>query len=587
MNHFGRTVFCATAILVSLACQPAPRACAAIHDISMTADGYVPAYLEVVVGDTVRWWNDDYDFYDYHSTRSYSYPWSSGPVAVGAGVALLTTKTGTYDYLDDWGFIGSGTLVIKPAGQGGGDFISAPGRVDMVFDQPRGVLYITSGGDVLRYQLATTSFLPPFSLGGNLKGIDLSPEGKYLVVADASSTTTNVWVHVIDLVTEQSRKATFPIAFGESGTYAVAFGGDGAALITSRYAGSGWVPLRRYDPASNTTTTVSGGIRLDSMVSSSGDGTTIVIAESDISSGPFSRYDVGQRAITKTGGTARFNYECAASRDASLFALPTYGGTFIYDGNFNRVTNIGVSAGSQPIGAAFHPSADAVFFPFSGTTYVRAYSTTNWAMLAEYNFQHTFTTTGNKAFDNGRIRISPDGETIFVTVSGGVRYLKHNLGLPQSHRLVIQGNPANYGTPTPMAYGTYWLPRETFVTISVPTVVETNGTKMICTGWTGTGSALGGTTDPTTSFTLMDNTIITFQWVPFAITGSVQSQGGSKEIVLNWPSLPGKSYDVLSASSPAGTFTPIATDLPATSPTNSYQTPIQTPGAQFFKVLMK
>src|SRR5207248_1657668 len=129
-----------------------------------------------------------------------------------------------------------------------------------------------------------------------------------------------------------------------------AFGGDGAALITSRFAGSGWVPLRRYDPVSGLKTTISGSVRHDSMVSSSGDGSTIVLAEADSSGGPFSRYDAASRTITRSGGTGWFNYECAASRDASLFALPTYGSTFIYNGNFNLVTNVGVYAGAQPIG---------------------------------------------------------------------------------------------------------------------------------------------------------------------------------------------------------------------------------------------
>ena len=84
----------------------------AIHEISITADGFVPAYLEVVVGDRVYWWNDDFDYYDSHSTRSYSYPWNSGPIPVGFGVYLDTTQTGFFEYLDDWGYCGFGTLVI-------------------------------------------------------------------------------------------------------------------------------------------------------------------------------------------------------------------------------------------------------------------------------------------------------------------------------------------------------------------------------------------------------------------------------------------------------------------------------------------
>jgi len=47
---------------------------AADHDISMTANGFVPSYLEVTVGDRVYWWNDDDYFFDDHSTHSFTYP---------------------------------------------------------------------------------------------------------------------------------------------------------------------------------------------------------------------------------------------------------------------------------------------------------------------------------------------------------------------------------------------------------------------------------------------------------------------------------------------------------------------------------
>src|SRR6266446_9469291 len=265
-NLQSKLTLAALTILILLTFPIVPRAQAASFDISMTADGFVPAYLEVTVGDRVYWWNDDHDFFDYHSTHSSSYPWDSGPVQVGYGVYLDTTKTGSYDYVDDWGSSGSGTLVIKSAGPPPPTLISAPNRVDMVYDAGRDILYITSGSTVLRYQLASDSFLTPFQLSGSLMGVDLSPDGNTLIVADSSATSSNVWVHRIDLNTGQTNRVSFPIAFGESGTFAVAFGGDGAALVSSRFGGSGWVPLRRYDPVSGQVTTVAPSVRQDSMV---------------------------------------------------------------------------------------------------------------------------------------------------------------------------------------------------------------------------------------------------------------------------------------------------------------------------------
>ncbi len=587
--HISRA---ALIILAWLACQVAPGAHGASYDISMTANGFVPSYLEVTVGDRVYWWNDDNYFMDDHSTVSYTYPWNSGPVPYGYGVYLDTTQTGTFDYTDDVDFSGSGTLVVKPVAPpppptNSPTLISAANRVDMVYDAGRDIVYITGGNTVLRYQLASNSFLTPIQLSGNLMGLDISPDGNTLIVADSSASSSNVWVHVVNLNTGQTNRALFPIAFGESGTFAVAFGGDGAALISSHFAGSGWVPLRRYDPASGKVTIVNSFVNQDSMVSCSGDGTTIIVAESNNSGGPMDLYDVATRAITKTGGTGYDNYECAASRDGSLFALPTYFGTFVYNRMFNQITNIGVYAGAQPIGAAFHPAADAVFFPFAGTTYVEAYSTTTWQMLAQYDFGFTFSSPGNHAFGNGRIRISPDGQVIFVTVSGGVKYLRHGLSLPLTHRLLVAGKPASYGAPTPISYGSYWLPDGTNLTINVPAYVQTNGTTAICMGWTGTGSAAGSGTNTQASFTLLANSSLTWNWAPFVASGNVTSQPGGKQILLQWPSLAGKSYDILFASNSLAAFAPVATNLPATPPINVYQGALNPARAGFYKVRMK
>ncbi len=135
-----------------------------------------------------------------------------------------------------------------------GTFISAASRVDMVHDAVRDTLYISSAGQVLRHRLATATFDAPFVLGGNLKGMDLSPDGDTLAVADQTRTATEVWVWLIDLPTGTAQKVTFPRAFGEGGTFSPAFAEDGALLLSGTYEGSGWVPLRRYDPATGSTT---------------------------------------------------------------------------------------------------------------------------------------------------------------------------------------------------------------------------------------------------------------------------------------------------------------------------------------------
>src|SRR5436305_1473288 len=164
-------------------------------------------------------------------------------------------------------------------------FISAPNRVDMVHDPSRNVLHISSGSSVLRYDLASTAFLTPVQLSGSLAGMDLSPDGNTLAVADTTRTDANVWIHLVDLNALSSQKALFPRAFCEGGTYTVAWGADGAVMVSGTFEGSGWVPLRRYQPTNSQILEV-GSVRQSSMLSASADRTIVAIEESNISNGP-------------------------------------------------------------------------------------------------------------------------------------------------------------------------------------------------------------------------------------------------------------------------------------------------------------
>jgi hypothetical protein len=330
-----------------------------------------------------------------------------------------------------------------------GTFISAPARVDMVYDSARGIVYITDGGSVLRYHLGTNTFMTPFVIGGNLGGIDISPDGNTLVIADRRRLDPNVWVYVMNLQTEQLQQILFPRAFGEGGTYTVAYANDGTVLITSLFEGSGWVPLRRLNPITGAWSELA-SIRHNSMVTSSGNLGIIGFAEADQSDGPFGRYRVADgNLLRKSGysdGTAWFNYEMGVNRDGTQFAIPTYNGTYICDANLVKFHLVGQYAGPQPIGVVYHPVEGTVYFAWSESTEVRAFDTTTFAQTAAYDFEHTFTNTGNLAFTQGRLKMSRDGSLLFATVNGGVRYLR----LYESLVAFSQSVSANEDTPAPI-----------------------------------------------------------------------------------------------------------------------------------------
>ena len=309
-----------------------------------------------------------------------------------------------------------------------GTFVPAPARVDMVYDSTRDLLYITNGDSVLRYHLGSNSFMSPFTMpGSNLGGIDLSPDGNTLVIADRRRLDPNVWVYVIDLPTEQTRQVLMTRSFMEGGTFAVAYANDGTVLLTSTFEGSGWIPLRRLNPISGAWTQLA-QVRHNSMVASSGDLGIIGLAEADSSDGPFGRYRVSDGNLLRksgyTDGTSWFNYEIGVNSNGTQFAIPTYNGTYICDANLVKYNVIGQYAGPQPIGVVYHPVENTVYFAWAGTTEVRAFDTSSFSQTAAYNFEHSFVHPGNHAFTQGRLRISRDGSVLFATVNGGVRYLR-------------------------------------------------------------------------------------------------------------------------------------------------------------------
>lgn len=312
-----------------------------------------------------------------------------------------------------------------------GTFIAAANCVDIVHDPNRSLLYITSAGEVLRYDLNAQRFLTSFQLGGNLKGIDLSPDANTLAVADYSASNSQNWIFLINLQTGISQKITFPLGLsGEGGTFSVAYGNDGNILVTSTYNGSGWVPFRKYNTTVGTTTIIESLITQDTMLCASADGSIIGFAESNISDGRWGRYRVSDGDLVErtgyTDGTSWFNYEIGTSHDGTQFSIPTYGGTFIYDSSFTKVATIGQYAGPQPIGVVYHPTKNIVYFPWTETTEVRAYDTTTFTQVEAYDFENNFQNNGNWAFQQGRMKISRDGSLLFATVDGGVRYVNLN-----------------------------------------------------------------------------------------------------------------------------------------------------------------
>ena len=320
------------------------------------------------------------------------------------------------------------TLFTWNLANAAGDLIPAPERRDMIHDFARNRIYISNGAQLLRYDLSTQSFLEPLALGGVLSGMDISPDSNTLAIADQSYSTTEGWIHLIDLDNNQVQRIAYPLAFSEGGSWTVAFGADNRAYVTTMYRGSGWTPFRSYDPSTGGWQSL-GSLRQNSMIAASSDGNTVAYVESNTSSGPLGMYRVPTAQRIPLANTNWFTYEVGVNASGTQFAVPTYGGTFIYDDNHNQLGLLGTYAGPQPIGAVYHPVENRVYFPWTGSSDVREYDTTTLTQVASYDFEDEFAHQGNWALRQGRIKISRAGSLLMATVAGGVRIVSLYEGL--------------------------------------------------------------------------------------------------------------------------------------------------------------
>jgi hypothetical protein len=306
----------------------------------------------------------------------------------------------------------------------GGHFISALHCVDIAYDESRGLLYITSGDRMLRYQLSSRSFQTPVKIrGASLMGMDISPDGSTAAIADANARNDLTYAHFVNLDTLNVNTVSFP-EDGSIGTFTTAYGSNGDLLVSTTYqTSSGPTPLWLYDPSNGSETDLAQISGNRTMLTPSAGGDYVALAEGNSSQGPFGYYQFSTGTLDLNGSSANFNFEIGVNKDATLYAIPTYMGTLIANAGLQLTgTVIGTNGGNIPIAAAFSPTRDRAYFPFTGTTDVYVYDTKNWTQVRTYDFKDTFQWNGGYAFGQGRTKLSKDGSLLFVTVTGGVRY---------------------------------------------------------------------------------------------------------------------------------------------------------------------
>jgi len=288
--------------------------------------------------------------------------------------------------------------------------ISVPNTADVVYDDQRSLLYISAASSVLRYDPVGAKMLAPLELGGSLAGMDLSPDGRTLAVADTTQVGSTNRIHLVDLDSASEKTVSFTRETSEGGTWQVAYGYDGRLLVSSAYGGTSRTPIRRYDPATGQSVVIAHPGDSTPMAPS-GDRTLVGFLDSYEFSPGFV-YRVSDGAILPRGS---YNYEdeydVTLSRDGGQFGLVTSSELTIWSESGKRTI-------ANPCGAKFSPNADLLYVPIKNTKTVAVYDTANLTEVARHDLGTPL--KPENTYRHTRLAVPVDDGALFATVEAGV-----------------------------------------------------------------------------------------------------------------------------------------------------------------------
>ena len=287
---------------------------------------------------------------------------------------------------------------------------------DIVFDDMRNLLYVsTEAGEIQRFNLSTNQFLSPITVGGSPHGMDIAADYSSLYVADTQLIDGNGIVHKVNLDTLDVTNLTYTVGDYEDGSYDIAIGSEGIALVTASYDGSGLVPLYVLDTATDNITvrpdvlgqtTINDEVR----VVRSYDRTKIWLINNS-SNGWIAVYDAPSDTFVAEKEFYQYLNESpiALNHDGSMAAVQLNAHCRIVDANFNMVMGLDDSN----MAAAFDPSSD-LFYQFHHKWNVLfAVDTVSWELL-DHVLSEPITETYQK-FTRGETAITADGRVLAVT----------------------------------------------------------------------------------------------------------------------------------------------------------------------------
>lgn len=318
-----------------------------------------------------------------------------------------------------------GCLAYSSKGLAGSQLISVTDRKDHVYDQAQGVLYIsTSSGEIERYDTSSGQLLTPWNVGVNLLGIDITPDGQSLYVAEGQTGATSGVVRKVSTSNGAVSNIFYNLTSGEAGAFDIKIGNSGKGLVTTQFAGSGWVPLRELVTATDTLTIRADApgsgfseVRQNTQINRGGDRSLMFMTESNISNGPILTYDSESDSFPSntTTGSSLSSAQSTVNRNGQLIAIEAGGGLSILNPSLSTAQILG----AFDAGIVFSPKFDLLYAASSSSDEIAVLETATWSEVNRFAIGENVGTSSS--MDDGVMSMSDDGLKLFMSTNQGVR----------------------------------------------------------------------------------------------------------------------------------------------------------------------
>jgi YVTN family beta-propeller protein len=274
-----------------------------------------------------------------------------------------------------------------------------------------GVAYVTnpSGDQVEVLDLTNRVLRAPIAVGPQPRGLDLSPDGTTLYVADNGADE----VSVVDIASgkETHRIATPPGAFYHDTPYSIAVAANGKALVTTDDGRDGPARLLEIDLTTEAVRLRSdfgnfaGETTYDTRLAPSGDHRHIGVIQDGSSLGPIWIYDAARDAFGPERDVGNQTRHLALDGTGSRMLVDP--GAYVFDGSaiLGRVPGGGMGLVVAPSGMTAYRVQDSVVEVLD---------------LGRQQVAATIALPEHVAAGPGAIAVSPDGASLAVLTATGI-----------------------------------------------------------------------------------------------------------------------------------------------------------------------